>query len=68
MITRSKQNWTVGEMVKVGFLTLRITAARPTPGDGLPDVYELENPSNGRKYEFTPHHGITRRREYDSIH
>ena len=57
---RSKQNWTVGSTVKVGFLTLRIYKAIPTPGDGMPDKYRLESLDGQRKYEFTPHFGIER--------
>lgn len=56
MIKRTKQNWTIGEWVKVGFMTLKITGARAVK-DGMPDIYELEN-SNGKKYEFIPHNGL----------
>jgi hypothetical protein len=38
MVRNSKQVWEVGEMVKVGFLSLRVTAKEPTPGDFMPDV------------------------------
>ena len=59
-ITRSKQDWSVGSTVRVGFQTLQVTALIPTPGDGLPDIYKLENPSSGAQYEFTPHLGCYR--------
>jgi hypothetical protein len=59
-ITRSKQSWTIGSTVRVGFLSLKVTALIPTPGDGMPDIYKLENPSSGAQYEFTPHYGIER--------
>ena len=57
-ITRSKQNWTQGETVKVGFMTLEVVACIPTPGDYAPDAYRLWNPKNGKKYTFVPHNGI----------
>ena len=56
MITRTKQNWTVGEWVKVGFMKLRVTGFR-AEYDGLPDIYSLES-SSGKKYEFIPHNGL----------
>jgi len=56
MITKSKQNWTVGEWVKVGFMKLKITGAR-SENDMMPDIYELES-ENGKKYEFIPHNGL----------
>jgi hypothetical protein len=57
MISRSKQNWTIGNQVKVGFLTLTIKAAHETPGDFPPDACLLER--NGELYEFVPHNGLT---------
>ena len=59
MITRSKQNWAVGATVKVGFLSLTVTAIEPTPGDGRPDVYHLQS-GKGTRYTFTPHYGLER--------
>jgi hypothetical protein len=58
MIRNSKQNWTVGSTVKVGFLTLTVKAALATPGDSMPDVYFLADAANTKLYEFTPHHGL----------
>ncbi len=60
MITRSKQVWEVGETVKVGFLSLRITAKEPTPGDYMPDAYLLTDVTGTKKYRFVPHNGIER--------
>jgi len=57
MIKNTKQNWTVGSTVKVGFLSLKVIEIIPTPGDGLPDQYLLEN-SKGKQYIFTPHYGL----------
>lgn len=58
MITRSKQNWTVGQTVNVGFMSLVVRAMIVTPGDGLPDVYFLSNVAGTKLYEFVPHHGL----------
>jgi hypothetical protein len=54
-----KQVWAVGNTVKVGFLRLLIVGFIPTPGDGEPDIYQLEATS-GRRYEFQPHMGLYR--------
>lgn len=59
MITRSKQNWEVGNTVKVGFLSLRVLSVR-AEFDGLPDIYTLANQDGTRLYEFIPHNGLTR--------
>lgn len=59
MITRSQQNWKVGQMVKVGFMKLRVTAIEPTPGDYRPDVYHLVSEKDVT-YTFTPHYGLER--------
>lgn len=57
MIKNSKQNWAVGQTVKVGFLSLVVRGAITTPGDSLPDVYFLTNIAGTKCYEFTPHNG-----------
>ena len=59
MITRSKQVWEVGSRVKVGFLSLTVTKKVPTPGDYMPDAYQLVS-DKGVRYEFVPHNGLTR--------
>lgn len=56
----SKQNWEVGQIVKVGFLKLRVLAKVATPGNYLPDQYALTNDA-GRFYCFIPHNGLERR-------
>jgi len=56
-VTNTRQNWTPGETVKIGFLSLKILAVIPTPGDYKPDKYRLSDPK-GNLYEFTPHHGL----------
>ena len=58
-ITRTNQNWEVGQMVKVGFMALKVISLEPTPGDYSPDIYHLES-AKGIKYTFTPHFGLER--------
>src|ERR1700731_3537790 len=58
MVKHSKQNWTVGSTVKVGFLTLIVKAAIITPGDHAPDAYFLSNLAGTKFYQFVPHHGL----------
>lgn len=60
MITKSKQNWGVGQTVSVGFLQLTVQFAIVTPNDGLPDVYFLTNKAGDKLYRFTPHYGLER--------
>lgn len=60
MISKTEQNWTSGSVIKVGFMTLRVIEARPTPGDYLPDLYVLKSLSGRDRYEFVPHHGLTK--------
>lgn len=59
-ITSSKQTWAVGASVKVGFMRLTVREHVPTPGDGMPDQYRLEDTRTGRRYTFTPHNGLER--------
>lgn len=58
MITKTKQNWTVGNTVKVGFLSLIVKAAIATPGDYAPDAYILNNQAGTQLYKFVPHNGL----------
>ena len=62
MITKTKQTWQVGETVKIGFMTLRVTGIELTPGDYKPDAYLLCGlaANADRKYRFVPHFGIER--------
>lgn len=57
MISNSKQNWTIGSTVKVGFLALTVIAAIATPGDFKPDAYILKS-TKGQYYKFVPHNGL----------
>lgn len=60
-ITNSKQNWNIGETVKVGFVTgLEVIKMIPTPGDYAPDAYVLWQPRTDRFYSFVPHKGLVR--------
>lgn len=52
---KGAQVWEVGQVVRVGFLTLEIVDVKKLPGE---TIYSLVG-STGRKYEFTPHRGIT---------
>jgi len=57
MIQNSKQDWSVGKTVKVGFMTLTVKELELTPGDFKPDAYILEN-QKGAQYRFVPHNGL----------
>ncbi len=61
-IRNTRQTWAVGETVRVGFLTLRVTGVEPTPGDHAPDAYILcgLGANAARRYRFVPHHGLER--------
>jgi hypothetical protein len=58
-ITRSRQDWTPGHTVKVGFMSLRVLSVEAVK-DGLPDIYTLESLDGTKRYEFIPHNGLTR--------
>lgn len=54
----SPQSWQPGNVVKVGFMSLKILNVIPTPGDYRPDVYHMINPRTMQEYFFTPHYGL----------
>lgn len=57
MITKSKQAWEVGQIVKVGFVSSLVVMAKvATPGDYAPDAYILRR--NEQLYKFVPHNGL----------
>lgn len=56
---RTKQNWSIGQTVKVGFLKLKITNIRAVK-DGMPDIYDMVSLDGIKKYEFIPHNGLNR--------
>lgn len=66
MITKSKQVWEVGEVVKVGFMQLRVLAKVATPGNWMPDQYALTNVKGDRFYRFVPHNGCERVADLDA--
>lgn len=55
----SGNKWTPGEVVKVGFMRLRVLSARAEK-DYLPDIYTLVSLDGSKYYEFIPHNGLTR--------
>lgn len=58
----AKQDWNIGDAVRVGFLTgLTVVAKISTPGDYAPDAWVLQQRTTGRVYRFVPHRGIERR-------
>ena len=59
MIVNTRQDWTPGKVVKVGFLHLRVLSYR-AEFDGLPDIYTLESLDGRKRYEFIPHNGLSR--------
>lgn len=58
-ITNTKQDWTPGNTVRVGFLTLRVLSIEAVH-DWMPDIYTLESLDGSRTYEFIPHNGLNR--------
>lgn len=57
---RSKnKSWEIGSVVKVGFMTLKVLSVEAVK-DYLPDIYQLESLDGSKKYEFIPHHGLSR--------
>lgn len=59
MSRNSNQDWSVGQVVKVGFLSLQVIAKIPTPGDYMPDAYALATKDGTKFYRFVPHFGLT---------
>ena len=60
MITEKRQSWSIGNTVKVGFLTLRVISVDAIK-DGMPDIYGLESIDGLKHYEFIPHNGLYRK-------
>lgn len=60
-MTKTKQNWEIGQIVKVGFISgLEVIGKVATPGDYMPDLFVLVQASTKRIYRFVPHNGLTR--------
>jgi hypothetical protein len=51
---KAKQDWSIGSFVSVGFLRGLLVMAKSS------GTYSLHHIQSGRKYEFTPHLGLTR--------
>lgn len=51
---KAKQEWSIGSMVKIGFVRDLLVMAKNN------GVYSLHHIASGRKYEFTPHVGLVR--------
>ena len=58
-ITNTKQDWSIGSVVKVGFMQLRVLGVEAI-NDFLPDIYTLESLDGRKRYEFIPHNGLNR--------
>ena len=54
-----RQDWTPGNVVRVGFLQLRIIGFEAVK-DSMPDIYTMSNIAGDRFYEFIPHNGVIR--------
>lgn len=64
--SRAKQDWTIGEVVTVGFVSgLEVIRRNPTPGDFRPDVWVLWQAATNRFYSFQPHFGLVRHASLD---
>ena len=60
-MAKAKQDWTIGQTVKIGFVAgLEIIQKVATPGDWMPDLYVLKQQGTGRIYRFVPHNGLSR--------
>jgi hypothetical protein len=54
-----RENWTVGEIVRVGFLSLRIIGNKiATPGNYAADEWPMESLNGKGFYRFIPHRGL----------
>ncbi len=60
MIKNTKQNWQIGEVVKVGFMKNLEVMSMVAIKDSLPDIYLLKSLDSGSFYEFIPHNGLTK--------
>lgn len=54
----SKQDWAVGQTVRVGFMSLIVVAGLEATGDGNPGAYILT--SGTQLYSFVPHNGLSK--------
>jgi len=54
------QNWNLGEVVKVGFLSLIVLEREKNVDRYKPNAYLLRNIAGDKFYEFVPHNGLSR--------
>ena len=62
-LTKAGNTFVIGARVRIGFMCLRVIGIEPTPGDGKPDAYRLQDERTKRTYRFTPHYGLARELE-----
>ncbi len=55
---KAKQDWTIGNIVKVGFLNLKITGIGTETSQYGHTVYCLESLKGDKRYKFSPHEGL----------
>lgn len=61
MISSPNQSWSIGGLVKVGFMKLRVISGPiATPKNHAADEYALESLDGSKFYRFTPHRGCFR--------
>ncbi len=54
----SKQDWSVGNEVKVGFLTLIVEGVEDHTNCYGQVIYRLTNKDSTKKYTFSPYYGL----------
>ena len=64
-IKKTKQDWTPGKVVTIGFMRLKVLRAVKSR-DGSPDIHQLETLDGKTKYEFVPFHGLSRGHAHSS--
>lgn len=66
----STENWSIGGIVKIGFLQLRIIGSKvSTPGNYAADEWPLESLNGQKFYRFIPHKGLFRMESrYDALY
>lgn len=56
---KAKQIWEIGNIVKVGFLMLKVTGKKQIPGIDQ-QGYLLESIDGSKKYDYAPFNGLCR--------
>ncbi len=60
MTAATRQAWTVGQPVRVGFMHLVVKAQLAATGDGLPGAYILANAAGTQLYRSIPFNGVAK--------